>query len=64
MIGFIITFVVIGIALGYFLKKEVSFLFIGIITIAWAFLMGPWAVATLIELSLGYAIGEGMRNSA
>ena len=64
MIGYIVVFVIIGISLGFYLKKEASYLFIGIITIAWAFVMGPWAVATLVELSLGHAIGQSMRSAS
>jgi hypothetical protein len=62
MLGYIIVFTGLGFLLAIFLKNEVAYLWIGIITVGWAILMGPWAIATLIELSLGYSIGRGLRG--
>ena len=62
MLGFIIVFTVIGLLLGLFLKDEVSYIWIGVITIGWAFVMGPWAIATFLELALGNVIGKSMRE--
>jgi len=63
MLGFIIVFTVIGLLLGLFLKEESSYIWIGIITVGWAFVMGPWAIATFIELAVGSAIGQSMRKA-
>ena len=49
-------------SLGLYLKEESSYIWIGIITIGWAFIMGPWAIATFIELAVGSAIGHNIRK--
>ena len=58
IIAYIITFVVLGFVLGYFLEEGAAYGWIIVITIGWAFVMGPWAVATFIELAIGYAIAS------
>jgi hypothetical protein len=63
MLGFIIVFTVIGLLLGLFLEKESSYIWIGIITVGWAFVMGPWAIATFIELAVGSVIGQGIKKA-
>ena len=34
-----------------------------VISILWAFAMGPWAIATFIELLIGYAVAKKMLNT-
>jgi len=62
MLAYIVIFTGIGLFLGIFLKSEIAYIWLMILTIAWAFLMGPWAVATFIELALGIAIGQGIQQ--
>ena len=35
---------------------------IAIITLCWAFIYGPWALATFIELMMGYAVAKEIRK--
>jgi hypothetical protein len=63
MLGFIIVFITIGLLLGLFLKEGSLYIWIGIITIGWAFIMGPWAIATFVELAIGSTIGQSMRKT-
>jgi hypothetical protein len=60
MFGLFITFVITGGFLGFIFdseeKSKVGLGVILLITLLWAFVAGPWAIATLIELLLGFAI--------
>jgi hypothetical protein len=60
MLIYIIIFTVTGLLLGIFLKEKVAVSWIIIITVGWAFAMGPWAIATFIELGIGYSIARGI----
>ena len=62
IIAFIITFIVVGLIMGFVLNENIAIIGIVIISVLWAFVMGPWAIATLIELSLGYAIAKKMKS--
>ena len=61
IIAYIIVFVVLGMIMGYTLEKNTAITGIIIISILWAFVMGPWAIATFIELMLGYMIALKLR---
>ncbi len=63
ILGFIILFVIIGFFIGKNIEDE-SFAYglIILITVAWAFVFGPWAIATIIELAVGYIIGVKFAN--
>jgi len=61
IIAYIIVFVVLGMIMGYTLEKNTAITGIIIISILWAFVMGPWAIATFIELMLGYMIALKFR---
>lgn len=60
MIEFFIVFTSIGMFLGYLWGNEesesIAFTLIGLVSFAWVFIAGPWAIATLFELILGYNI--------
>jgi hypothetical protein len=57
IIGFIILFTFIGFIMGISVKNDTAGTgIIIIISIIWAFIMGPWAIATFIELSIGYSL--------
>jgi len=61
ILGFIVLLVVVGFFIGLLVEdEETAFGIILVITIIWAFMFGPWAVATFIELIVGYSIGLGL----
>ena len=62
IIAFIITFIVVGLIMGFVLNENIAIIGIVIISVLWAFVMWPWAIATLIELSLGYAIAKKIKS--
>jgi hypothetical protein len=63
MLMFFITFIVIGFLMGVLIKDEgIAFLVILAVTVFWAFSYGPWAIATFIELFIGYSMGSGVRG--
>jgi hypothetical protein len=63
IIGYIIVFIVTGFLLGYALQDKIALGSILVISILWAFAMGPWAIATFIELLIGYAVAKKMLNT-
>ena len=63
IIAYIIVFVIIGMIMGYALEENTAITGIVVISILWAFVMGPWAIATLIELSIGYALAKKLQGS-
>jgi len=59
IIGFIILFTIIGFILGVVIKSDNTAIgAIIIMSVLWAFAMGPWAIATFIELLLGYSLAR------
>jgi hypothetical protein len=54
MLGFFIMFFIVGVILGIILEEKQGIIAIIIISILWMFVYGPWAIATLIELLLGF----------
>lgn len=48
---------------GYALQDKIALGSILVISILWAFAMGPWAIATFIELLIGYAVAKKMLNT-
>ena len=58
-IGFIILFTIIGFVIGKFIKNDnIAIGAIIIISVLWAFVTGPWAIATFVELLLGYGLAK------
>lgn len=61
MLFYFITFCIIGFMLGVVFKNSnVAFGIVAVITICWAFIFGLWAMATFIELILGYAVAKSV----
>jgi hypothetical protein len=59
IIEYIIIFTIIGFVMGIFVKDDnLSIGLIIIISVLWWFAMGPWAIATFIELILGYSLSK------
>jgi len=59
IIGFIIIFTIIGFIVGVVIGNDNTAMgAIIIMSILWAFAMGPWAIATFIELLLGYSLAR------
>ncbi len=59
MLEFFIIFIVIGYILGRLISNnEKAIIVILVISIIWMFVFGFWAIATLIELSLGYLLAK------
>ena len=55
---YFILFCAIGFILGLFFTVKGATNVILIVTIGWAFVQGPWALATLGELLLGFGAGR------
>jgi len=63
IISFIIIFIIVGFIIGVSQKDEGAALgIIIIISILWAFVMGPWAIATFIELYIGYSLARATKK--
>jgi hypothetical protein len=60
MLAFFIMFLVVGFLLGFIFndKPSTAITIIVITSIVWAFIWGAWAIATLFELLLGYAVAK------
>ena len=56
-LGFFIAFVIAGYIIGKAIPQY-AVVTIVMISIGWAIPFGPWAIATLIELLLGYALSR------
>jgi hypothetical protein len=63
-IEFAIGFIILGSILRLILGEPLSFLLIIGITIGWAFAFGPWAIATFIELMIGFSVIQGLASLA
>lgn len=55
--------IILGFVLRLFLPAWPSFLAIILISAGWAFIFGPWAIATLIELLIGWGAIQAAANS-
>lgn len=62
MLEFFILFTIVGAILRFILEKDLAIGTIIVITIIWAFIYGPWAVATFFELLIGFAIVEKFKE--
>lgn len=59
IIGFIVIFTIIGFIIGAVVKDDnIATGAIIVMSILWAFAMGPWAIATFIELLIGYSLAR------
>jgi hypothetical protein len=62
MLSYIIGFICVGFFLGLILKEEVAMIAIVVISILWFFDSGFWAIPAFIELIIGYAIGNEIKE--
>ena len=61
IIGYIIVFIIVGFIIGIVIKNDNTAIgAIIVMSILWGFAMGPWAIATFIELLLGYSLSKKM----
>lgn len=63
MLGFFIMFFIVGVILGIILEEKQGIIVIIIISILWMFVYGPWAIATLIELLLGFFLVKKLNKN-
>lgn len=62
MFFYFVVFVAVGFAIGMFAPEKVAAILIVGLTIAWAFVFGPWALASFIEMCLGGYFALKMRG--
>ena len=60
---YFIGFIILGFVLRMFLSPVVSGLIIVGISVGWAFVFGPWAVLTFIELMIGWGAIQAAANA-
>lgn len=63
MLGFFIMFFIVGVVLGIILEEKQGIIAIIIISILWMFVYGPWAIATFIELLLGFFLVKKLNKN-
>lgn len=63
IVMYFIMFLIVGMILGYLLDDKSAIMAIVIISVLWAFIFGPWGLATFIELLLGYGLVKKLKNS-
>ena len=64
MFGFFIMFLIVGVLLGIIFEEKKGIIVIIIISILWMFAYGPWAIATLIELLLGFFLVKKLNHNS
>lgn len=64
MLGFFIMFFIVGVVLGIILEEKQGIIAIIIISILWMFVYGPWAIATFIELLLGFFLVKKLNKNS
>lgn len=64
MLFYAVIFLALGAALGVFIKNQQNALvsIVGI-SVIWGLVWGPWAIATFIELLVGYALVGGFSKT-
>lgn len=63
MFMYFIMFIITGFIIGNVLQSKPQAMgAIIIISVLWMFPYGPWAIATLIELLMGYALAIKMKE--
>ncbi|SMP86074.1 hypothetical protein SAMN06313540_10226 [Epsilonproteobacteria bacterium SCGC AD-308-E02] len=63
IISFIIIFIVLGYIIGLIQRDDSAAVgTIIVISVLWAFVMGPWAIATFIELYIGYSLARATKK--
>lgn len=65
MLFYAFVFISLGAVLGLFIKnKQNAIIAIVGVSIVWGIVWGPWAIAALIELLIGYALVGGFKQKA
>jgi len=65
MLFYAFVFISLGAVFGLFIKnKQNAIIAIVAISIVWGIVWGPWAIAALIELLIGYALVGGFKEKA
>jgi len=63
MLMYFIVFFVVGFFVGVIIEEEkVAMMLIIALSGLWAFIFGPWAIATFIELLIGYGLAKSIKN--
>lgn len=64
MLFYMVIFLSLGVAIGLSIKQiSIGIISIVVITIGWYFVYGPWAIATFIELLIGYAVAKNVAKA-
>lgn len=64
MLAFFIMFLIVGFLLGFLIdNQQKAFTVIILLSIGWGFVAGPWAIATFLELLLGYFVMQKIKIS-
>ena len=59
MLFYFVVFCAIGFVIGLTVKNiKVAVAAIVILSLCWALVYGPWALATFIELMIGYSVAK------
>ena len=61
MLFYFILFCIIGCVLGFVVKNiKIALGIVVAISLCWAFVYGPWELATFLELMWGLAVARGV----
>ncbi len=64
MLFYILAFCIVGFVIGLLVPNQATaMVLIIVISIAWFFVWGPWAIAAFIEQIVGYAVGAKIRGA-
>lgn len=62
MIFYFVVFVVVGFVIGLFANESIVAILIIGLSIAWAFVFGPWAIAAFVEMFIGCYFAKKIRG--
>lgn len=64
MLFYVAVFCITGLIIGFVIKSEIiSATIICLISLLWAFVAGIWALATFVELLVGYGVARVIKDS-
>ena len=64
MLFYLVTFCTIGFFIGVIIRNsKIAIAIIVVITLCWALVFGPWALATFLELLLGYVGANSIKRA-
>ena len=62
MFMYFVLFTVVGLIVGLVLPKNVAAICYVLVAVVWATMYGPfWAIISLVEMGLGYALAIGIK---